>query len=194
MQIRDPNIYKKARLATPFSQEQAAERLHLSVESVKAYETGQRIPPNETVARMAEVYGAEWLKLMHMRETTAPLEILPEQVRALPLPVAVLQLVSRAYRFAEANAAQNLVTIAEDGVIAEDEREEFDRIVSELDGIVAAALSLKCCIGAKKDRPETAISKRPRFRGNRENHCKNIISQSRGNASKICAREGATSP
>lgn len=192
MHNHDPNIYKKARLATELSQERAAELLHLSVESVKAYETGGRTPPNGTVAAMAELYGADWLKLMHLRETCGELGIVPDKVNALPLPNAVLQLVSRAYRFAEANAAQTLVEIAEDGVIDEYERAEYDRIMGELDGIVAAALSLKCCSGEKKERPEAATSKRSSFHGKRENYCKTIIHDSRGNARKICAGKGAT--
>lgn len=39
------NIYKTARRAAGMTQEAAAERLGISVESVRAYETGQRIPP-----------------------------------------------------------------------------------------------------------------------------------------------------
>jgi len=146
MHNKDPNIYKKARLSTCLTQEAAAEALHLSVESVKAYEAGQRIPPTETVALMADAYDAEWLKLLHLRAAAAPLEILPDKVGALPLANAVLQLVNRAYRFAQADSAHILVDIAEDGVINQAERVEFDRIMGELDGIVAAALSLKCCV------------------------------------------------
>ncbi len=41
------NIYKNARRAAGYTQETAAEQLGLSVESVRAYETGQRIPPND---------------------------------------------------------------------------------------------------------------------------------------------------
>ena len=43
------NIYKNARRAAGYTQETAAEQLGLSVESVRAYETGQRIPPNDVV-------------------------------------------------------------------------------------------------------------------------------------------------
>ena len=196
MHNKDPNIYKKARLSTCLTQEAAAEALHLSVESVKAYEAGQRIPPTETVALMADAYDAEWLKLLHLRAAAAPLEILPDKVGALPLANAVLQLVNRAYRFAQADSAHILVDIAEDGVINQAERVEFDRIMGELDGIVAAALSLKCCVSTKKERPDVGASKRSSFHGeNRENHRKEIIPHSPGNARKsLCAGKGATFP
>ena len=43
------NIYKIARRNAGITQEAAAEQLGISVESVRAYETGQRIPPNHVV-------------------------------------------------------------------------------------------------------------------------------------------------
>lgn len=45
------NIYKTARRAAGMTQEAAAERLGISVESVRAYETGQRIPPTTSWSR-----------------------------------------------------------------------------------------------------------------------------------------------
>ena len=46
------NIYKTARRTAGFTQEAATERLGISVESVRAYEIGQRIPPNDIVNAM----------------------------------------------------------------------------------------------------------------------------------------------
>lgn len=39
------NIYKAVRLCTNLTQEAAAERIGVSVESIRTYETGRRIPP-----------------------------------------------------------------------------------------------------------------------------------------------------
>lgn len=39
------NKYKTVRLCTRLTQESAAERIGVSVESIRAYETGRRIPP-----------------------------------------------------------------------------------------------------------------------------------------------------
>ena len=63
------NIYKTARSAAGLTQEAAAERLGLSVERIRAYETGQRIPPNEAVERMVILYNAQHLAYQHLRET-----------------------------------------------------------------------------------------------------------------------------
>ena len=60
------NIYKNARRAAGYTQETAAEQLGLSVESVRAYETGQRIPPNDVVEQMVICYNAQRLAYQHL--------------------------------------------------------------------------------------------------------------------------------
>ena len=65
------NIYKTCRKASGFTQEAAAERLGISVESLRAYETGQRVPPNEVVELMVILYNAQHLAFQHLRETNA---------------------------------------------------------------------------------------------------------------------------
>ena len=39
------NIYKTGRICTSLTQEAAAERIGVSVETIRAYEAGRRIPP-----------------------------------------------------------------------------------------------------------------------------------------------------
>lgn len=56
MLTNGPNIYQAARKESCLTQEQAAERLEVSETTVKAWEQGQRVPDNETVARMSELY------------------------------------------------------------------------------------------------------------------------------------------
>ena len=65
------NIYKSARKAAGLTQEAAAERLSISVESIRAYETGQRIPPNDVVERMVICYNTQYLAYEHLHETNA---------------------------------------------------------------------------------------------------------------------------
>lgn len=50
------NIYQSARELKGLTQEVAAERLDLSVESLGAYEQDRRRPPDSTVLRMAQLY------------------------------------------------------------------------------------------------------------------------------------------
>ena len=106
------------------------------------YESGVRIPPSETVVRMAEIYDAQYLCYQHLRQTSEIAQRLIPDVRECDLPEAVLRLIDQIYDFADAREDRRLITIAKDGVIDETERPEFDRIVSKLDEIVQSALAV----------------------------------------------------
>ena len=172
-----PNIYQRGRKTTLLTQEEAAERLGISPETLKRYEGGRLTPPDETVARMCEVYGVSWLALEHAKATDR-LGILPE-VEPKPLPMATISLTNRLRDAADRLAG--LLRIAEDGVIDDAERPEFDDIVQDLRETIAAAYQVIYADGAKKERPEAGTSKRSRSQRNSENHCKHSISQKKTN-------------
>ena len=172
-----PNIYQRARKVTLLTQEEAAERLHISPETLKRYEGGRLTPPDETVARMCEVYGARWLALEHAKATDR-LGILPE-LEPKPLPMATISLTNRLRDAADRLAG--LLRIAEDGVIDDAERPEFDTIVQDLRETIAAAYQV-IYADAKKERPEAGTSKRSvSQRKTPENHCKAIVPQKKTN-------------
>ena len=172
-----PNIYQRARKVTLLTQEEAAERLHISPETLKRYEGGRLTPPDETVARMCEVYGARWLALEHAKATDR-LGILPE-LEPKPLPMATISLTNRLRDAADRLAG--LLRIAEDGVIDDAERPEFDDIVQDLRETIAAAYQV-IYADAKKARPEAGTSKRSvSQRKTPENHCKAIVPQKKTN-------------
>lgn len=177
-----PNIYQRGRKTTLLTQEEAAERLHISPETLKRYEGGRLTPPDETVARMCEVYGVRWLALEHAKATDR-LGILPE-LEPKPLPMATILLTNRLRDAADRLAG--LLRIAEDGVIDDAERPEFDNIVQDLRETIAAAYQVIYADGTKKERPDGGTSKRSvSQRFNSENDCKNSISYSRENASPV---------
>ena len=172
-----PNIYQRGRKTTLLTQEEAAERLHISPETLKRYEGGRLTPPDETVARMCEVYGARWLALEHAQATDR-LGILPE-LEPKPLPMATISLTNRLRDAADRLAG--LLRIAEDGVIDDTERPEFDDIVEDLRETIAAAYQV-IYADAKKERPEAGTSKRScSQRKHPENHCNHSISQKKTN-------------
>lgn len=172
-----PNIYQRARKVTLLTQEEAAERLHISPETLKRYEGGRLTPPDETVARMCEIYGVSWLALEHAKATDR-LGILPE-LQPKPLPMATISLTNRLRDAADRLAG--LLRIAEDGVIDDAERPEFDIIVQDLRETIAAAYQV-IYADVKKERPEAGTSKRSvSQRKTPENHCNHSISQKKTN-------------
>ena len=196
MLTNGPNIYQAARKEGCLTQEQAAERLDVSETTVKAWEQGTRVPDNETVARMAELYGTPWLALEHLRSAGSTLGVIPE-ITVQSLPTAAITLINRVLDFAERHRDRQLLRIAEDGVIDEKERPDFDAIVQDLDGIVGAALQVKYTSDAppeiKKERPEAGTSKRSGSANFSASDCRNIISHRQRIARASFAGEGGAS-
>mgnify|MGYP004468125161 CR=1 FL=1 len=168
MDKKCPNLYQRARLSTGMSQERAAELLGLSPESLKQYEGGKTVPKDETVAKMVEVYSCPWLALEHAQATDS-LGVMPE-VTPRPLPMASIALRNRLQD--ATGRLDALLRIAEDGVIDETERPEFDDIVAELRETMAAIYQV-IYSGAetKRERPEAATSRRSWDRGSVKSTC-----------------------
>ena len=108
------NIYQTARKAAGLTQEAAAERLAVSDTSIRAYESGERLPGDDIVARMCAVYNVQYLGLQHLQLKSALLPECVQYARPEPLPV-----------------------------ISDSERTLFDEIAGELGDIVQAALALQ---------------------------------------------------
>ena len=138
------NIYKTCRKAAGFTQEAAAERLGISVESLRAYETGQRVPPNEVVELMVILYNAQHLAFQHLRETNGLYSSVVPEIQPRTVLEASAKLTNRIFAFADSHADRRLLRIAEDNVIDARERVEFDSIMEDLQEIVEAALELRC--------------------------------------------------
>jgi len=156
-----PTIYQKARKTTTLTQEQAAEQLFISVESIKAYEQGQRIPPNPIVAKMAEIYDTAWLAMLHLQSTEGGLGVLPENTGVQSLPTAAIMLINRVLDFAERNRDRQLLRIAEDGQIDEKERPLFEEILEDLTELICAAYQVRYAEGisaGEKEKPHAAAA------------------------------------
>lgn len=137
------NLYKTYRRTAGFTQEAAAERLEISVESLRAYETGQRVPPNEVVEHMAGLYGATRLAYLHLRETNSLfVQVMPPVEERDLLEVAV-RICNRMRPFTERRSVERLLEIAEDHTVDKEEEPEFQDIAAELWEIARSGLELQ---------------------------------------------------
>lgn len=136
------NIYKRARESAGLTQERAAEFLDLSVESLRAYEANRRMPANDTVAEMADLYHTPHLPIQHLRNDPLARPYLPV-LEHVTLEQATLRICRLMRDFAKAGRLDNLIDIAEDGVIDAQERPVFDEIMQELQSIVDCVYSMK---------------------------------------------------
>lgn len=145
------NIYKTARKAAGLTQEAAAERLDISVESIRAYETGQRIPPNGVVARMAVTYNNLTLGYEHIRSTNDLMADIVPPLEQRSLREIAMRIYNRMNRFQRDYGMDRLMSIAEDDRIDDTERAEFNAITYELGEIIKSGLELKVFCGGDPD-------------------------------------------
>lgn len=141
------NIYKIARRAAGYTQEAAAEMLNVSVNSLRAYETGQRIPAGDVVLQMVICYDAQRLAVQHLQETNELFgRVIPPLEERNILEIAV-RIHNRLRRFQDDNRLDRLLSIAEDGVIDDKERPEFEDIIADLRQIIQSGLELEVFCG-----------------------------------------------
>lgn len=157
---------KTARQAACLTQEQAAEATGVSLESWKAYEYGERLPPNRTIVRICKALNAEYLRLEYAQMILSELEVLPDGLRIQGLSSAVLTLSDYTSRLLD--GYRRLIQIAADGRIDDSEQEDFDEIKDIILGTVGAGLQVAFSWQApaeiKKDRPVAATTKRSEVR------------------------------
>ena len=144
MQADCRNIYKAARQVAGLTQERAAEMLGISVRSLADYEQGIRVPQNYVVDGMVTVYNSQLLGIQHLRESAIMAQNLLPEVQEMRLPEAVLTLIDAIYDFADDRVDRELIDIARDGVITDNEKERFDRVVEKIRTITSAAMVVSC--------------------------------------------------
>lgn len=136
------NIYQTARELKGLTQEAAAERLDISVDSLGAYEQDRRRPPDSTVLRMAQLYDFPYLCYQHIASGALG-SVLPE-VTPKSLEQATMRLVRLIGKFAKSGRLDQLLEINEDGQITAEERPLHDAIMEELREITSTYIELDC--------------------------------------------------
>lgn len=137
------NIYQTARKTAGLTQERAAEALGICVESIRAYEQGQRVPSDEVVSRMVDLYDNRFLAVQHLRANAELARRIIPEMAEMPLSEAIMQLLSQIYAFADKHRDKDLLYIGADGRIDNEERPLYDKILSEVEGLGKAAMALR---------------------------------------------------
>ena len=142
MEMDYRNIYRRARTASGLTQERWAEILGISVDSVKAYEAGKTIPPDEIALGMSEAAGQQIYCYWHLlNKSRVAGQILPD-VERRTLPEAVLGLLVRVQDF-QRGGLQDLLRLAADGKIDQTETLAFGEALAELGELITAAYELQ---------------------------------------------------
>lgn len=136
------NIYKIPRRKAGYTQEQAAELLAVSITSLGDYETGARVPPNDVVERMINVYNVKDLAYEHLHETNILMARVVPELEPRGLVQAALRIYNRMERFRREGRLQQLMDIADDGMIDETERPTFDAILADITELIRSGMEL----------------------------------------------------
>lgn len=135
------NIYQRARERKGITQERAAERLGISVESVKAYEGDRRLPPDGVVKAMVDVYDYEYLAYQHLARSSELGRALLPKTKEKRLAEAALSLLDAIPDLDQLRT--DLIAIAKDGRIDDDEWPVFSQCMSSLEDLSRAYYELK---------------------------------------------------
>lgn len=141
MNDHNRNIYQTARIAAGLTQERAAELIGLSVRSLAAYESNERIPADDVVVRMVDVYGTQFLAFQHLRNNMELARTILPEITPSNLPMAILRLQKELNDFL--HLKDEMTEIVCDGVISENEVDRWNAIMKELDDIEQAILSVR---------------------------------------------------
>ena len=136
------NIYYNARRAAGLTQERWAEYLGISPEAVRQYESGQIMPSEDVLLRMADISGLKILPYWHLsQKSRIAASILPELEDERGLPEAVLGLLIQIDDFKE-TGMKSLLRIAADGKISEDEQGSYFDAIGQLNALVKCAYAV----------------------------------------------------
>ena len=136
MPDKDKTIYKICREQAGYTQEQAAELLHISVRMLCRYESGEAVVPNDLVAGMVTLYNDTYVAVAHV------LNSFPSTVHIIPalepcdIQTGSLRVFNRMEAFLRKRPDHKLLRIAEDGIIDETGRQELDEILDDLEDLV----------------------------------------------------------
>lgn len=135
------NIYQIARESKGLTQEKASELMDISVDSLRAYEGGRRVPPDRIVINMIEIYDTQYLAYQHLKTSAEVGQKYLPNIEIKELPIAILRLQKEVTDFIKCKDL--MIEITCDGIIDENERPEWDLIMKELDDVVEAIMALK---------------------------------------------------
>lgn len=135
------NIYQIARESTGLTQEKSSELMDISVDSLRAYEGGKRIPPDRVVIMMIEIYDTQYLAYQHLKTSAEIGQKYLPNIEITELPIAILKLQKELTDFIKCKDL--MIAITCDGIIDDDERPQWDLIMKELDDVANAIMALK---------------------------------------------------
>jgi hypothetical protein len=130
------NIYKNSRMHADFTQESAAEFLHIGARTLGSYETGTAPVPDETADRMVDLYKDPLLGYQHLLSNPVARRYLPE-IDPKTLSQAALNLICASSNYQAVQAQMMMMCI--DGKIDNAEESDWKKVNEAIRKTIEAA-------------------------------------------------------
>ena len=131
------------RLETGESQESMADLLAVDARTLRRYESGELPTPDDVMLRVAEMAEDPLLLYQHFKGKYHISDDMLPPVEAVPLAVAVVNLLTELDRLERGRVASRLLELARDGIIEPGEAEDYRMIMKQLDGVRRAVELLR---------------------------------------------------
>lgn len=115
--------------------------MDICVESLRAYESGRRIPPDRIVIKMIEIYNTQYLAYQHLKTSAEVGQKYLPDIIIEDLPASILKLHTEIKDYIDCEDL--LMKICSDGKVSENEACDFKKICKELDDVIEAIMTFK---------------------------------------------------
>lgn len=126
---------QEGRELTGMSQERLAEYLRIDPRTLRRYESGEISTPDTVMLEVAELAGRPLLVARHYKSKYGISDEILPPIEAVPLAVAVVNLLSELEQLERNRVASRLLEMARDGVIDPSEELDFRMVMDKLDGV-----------------------------------------------------------
>lgn len=139
---RRPQI-AEGRELSGMSQEELAEYLRIDPRTLRRYESGEIQTPDGVMLEVTELAGRPLLLYRHFKEKYGISDEILPPVEAVPLSLAVVNLLTELDRLERGRVASRLLELARDGIIDPGEASDYQMIMKQLDGVRRAVEMLR---------------------------------------------------
>lgn len=143
MPDNDKTIYKTCREAAGYTQERAAELLNLSVRQLARFEAGELIPGDDIAYAMVLLYDSQYLAVQHLRSASQIAASIIPELDPVSLQAATIRLLNRFAKWAAKRRDLQMLEIAEDNIIDDEERPLYNEIAREISDLVKGCLEFQ---------------------------------------------------
>lgn len=124
------NPIQMARNLRHKTQEELAELLYVSTDTVQAWERGTRVPDPKTLDALSDKLDCPWLSLIYLRDrSTSMARIIPKFTVGRPMPEAAAAYISSVMDLVDIRFDRRLLRMMADGRIDELEAPDYKEIM-----------------------------------------------------------------